>query len=123
MSLLLRTRLKPVALALFLAGLSATSSAQVVISQVYGGGGNSGATFSHDFVELRNTSSAPVSLSGWSLQYASTSGSTWGNRVNLSGSIPANGFFLVRLRSANVATGTPLTSFDQDGGNSIDLAG
>ncbi len=123
MSLLLRTRLKPVALALFLAGLSATSSAQVVISQVYGGGGNSGATFSHDFVELRNTSNAPVSLSGWSLQYASTSGSTWGNRVNLSGSIPANGFFLVRLRSGNVAVGTPLTNFDQDGGNSIDLAG
>lgn len=27
-------------------------SADVVISQVYGGGGNSGAPFTHDFIEL-----------------------------------------------------------------------
>jgi hypothetical protein len=36
--------------------------ADVAISQVYGGGGNAGATFTNDFVELRNTSSAPVDL-------------------------------------------------------------
>lgn len=47
----------------------------IVISQVYGGGGNSGATYSNDYVELFNRSTASVDLSGWSLQYASASGS------------------------------------------------
>ncbi|MCY3004290.1 MAG: lamin tail domain-containing protein, partial [Planctomycetota bacterium] len=54
---------------------SSQAEAQVVISQVYGAGGNSGATYNRDFVELYNTTSAPVSLSGWSVQYASTTGS------------------------------------------------
>lgn len=48
----------------------------IVISQVYGGGGNTGATFTHDFIELFNRGSQPVSLAGWSLQYASASGSS-----------------------------------------------
>jgi predicted extracellular nuclease len=49
-------------------------STDVVISQVYGGGGAPGATFAHDFVELFNRGSAPVSLEGWSIQYASATG-------------------------------------------------
>ena len=49
-------------------------SLDVVISQVYGGGGNSGATYTHDFIELFNRGSSPVSLAGWSLQYASATG-------------------------------------------------
>ncbi|HEX7295583.1 MAG TPA: lamin tail domain-containing protein, partial [Pyrinomonadaceae bacterium] len=43
----------------------------VVISQVYGGGGNTGATLKNDFVELINHSAAPIDLSGWSVQIAS----------------------------------------------------
>jgi predicted extracellular nuclease len=46
----------------------------VLINEVYGGGGNSGATYTHDFVELVNVSSAPVSLDGWTLQYAAAGG-------------------------------------------------
>ena len=38
------------------------ANAQVVISQVYGGGGNSGAPYKSDFIELHNTGSAPVSV-------------------------------------------------------------
>lgn len=49
----------------------------IVISQVYGGGGNSGATYRSDFIEVFNAGSAPVSLSGWSVQYASAAGSSW----------------------------------------------
>jgi hypothetical protein len=49
-------------------------SADIVISQVYGGGGNSGATYTHDFIELFNRGIAPVSLEGWSVQYASATG-------------------------------------------------
>ncbi len=58
------------------AGVS-TAMAQtsgLVISQVYGGGGNSGATFTHDYIEIFNSSNAVRSLNGLSLQYASASG-------------------------------------------------
>jgi hypothetical protein len=58
-------------------GAAGLAQGQVVISQVYGGGGNSGATFKNDFIELFNRGSAPVSLSGWSVQYASSAGSSW----------------------------------------------
>ncbi|NNG35515.1 ExeM/NucH family extracellular endonuclease [Nakamurella aerolata] len=66
----------------------------VVINEVYGGGGNSGSQLKQDFVELYNSSSAPVDLSGWSLQYASTSGTSW-QRTNLTGSVPAKSYYLI----------------------------
>lgn len=71
--------LRPLCAALLaaLSGLSQASSNGLVISQVYGGGGNSGATLRNDFVELFNAGTAPVSLAGWSVQYASATGSTW----------------------------------------------
>ncbi len=49
-------------------------SSDIVISQVYGGGGNSGATYTHDFIELFNRGTSSVSLAGWSVQYASATG-------------------------------------------------
>jgi len=49
-------------------------SSGVVISQVYGGGGNSGATYTHDFIELFNRGTTSASLAGWSVQYASATG-------------------------------------------------
>ena len=53
-------------------GLAASDG--VVISQVYGGGGNAGASFTHDFIELFNRGTAPVVLDGMSVQYASATG-------------------------------------------------
>ena len=49
-------------------------SPNVVISQVYGAGGNSGALLSNDYIELFNRGTATVSLDGWSVQYASATG-------------------------------------------------
>ena len=49
----------------------------VVVSEIYGGGGNSGATLTHDFIELFNRTAAPIDLAGWSVQYASAAGATW----------------------------------------------
>ena len=72
----------------------AQSANHVVISEVYGGGGNSGSTYKNDFVELYNPTSASVDLSGWSVQYASATGSSW-QVTNLTGTIGAHGFFLV----------------------------
>jgi predicted extracellular nuclease len=74
---------------------SAALSASVVISQVYGGGGNTGATFKNDFIELFNRGSAPVSVDGWSVQYASATGSTW-QVTPLSGTIAPGRYYLVQ---------------------------
>lgn len=49
-------------------------SSDVVIRQVFGGGGNAGGPYTHDFIELFNRGSVPVNLAGWSVQYASASG-------------------------------------------------
>jgi len=48
----------------------------VVISQVYGGGGNSGATLKNDFIELFNPTANSVDLSNYNLLYGSA-GATW----------------------------------------------
>jgi hypothetical protein len=49
----------------------------VVISQVYGGGGNTGAPYQNDFIEVFNRGSTSVNISGWSVQYASAAGTSW----------------------------------------------
>ncbi|PZP35817.1 MAG: hypothetical protein DI603_03360 [Roseateles depolymerans] len=63
--------------AAFAAPAVLASSSGVVISQVYGGGGNSGATYKQDFIELFNAGSAPVTITGWSVQYAGATGTSW----------------------------------------------
>src|SRR5436190_16378752 len=80
-------------LILFTIGFTAKS--QVVINEIYGGGGNGGATYKNDFIELYNNSNVPVSLAGWSVQYAAAMGTTWAV-TNLSGTIPANGYYLIQ---------------------------
>ena len=54
----------------------ATPSTTVVISQIYTAGGNSGATYNADYVELFNLSSANVSLNGFAVQYISSTGTS-----------------------------------------------
>ena len=92
---------------------ASAASADVAISQVYGGGGNAGATFTNDFVELRNTSSAAVDLTGWSVQYASAAGTSY-QLTTLSGSIPAGGHYLVQEAAGTGGT-TPLPAPDASG--------
>lgn len=86
-----------------LVGLPGTAHASpdgddLVISEIYGAGGNgSGASRNADFIELYNPTDAPISVNGMSVQYRSTSGTSVGvsNITALSGSVPANGHFLV----------------------------
>ena len=73
----------------------AHAASDVVISQVYGGGGNSGAVYKNDFIELFNRGTATVSLAGWSVQYASASGTSW-SVTALSGSIAPGQYYLVQ---------------------------
>ncbi|GAA1024415.1 endonuclease [Acrocarpospora pleiomorpha] len=88
----------PLAVAATMAALPSTANAlssDVVISAVYGGGGNSGATIKNDFIELANLTGNPINVSGWSIQYASAAGSVF-QMTNLSGSIPAHGRYLIQ---------------------------
>ncbi|MGE5520195.1 MAG: lamin tail domain-containing protein [Candidatus Dadabacteria bacterium] len=82
-------------LALFTILLSLTSHSQVVINEIYGGGGNSGATYKNDFIELYNNGSTAVDLTGWSVQYASSTGTTW-QVTNLAGTIQPHGYYLIK---------------------------
>lgn len=79
-------------------------STDVVISEVYGGGGNSGATWKNDFIELYNAGSATVDLSGWSVQYASAGGSSWTNRTALSGTVAPGAYYLVQEAAGSGGT-------------------
>lgn len=72
-----------------------TPSTGLVISQVYGGGGNSGATLRNDFIELYNGTSADISLAGYSVQYAATAGTSW-QVTPLSGTIQSGHYYLVQ---------------------------
>ncbi|ERF66724.1 putative extracellular nuclease [Cutibacterium granulosum TM11] len=66
-----------------------------LINEVYGGGGNSGATLTHDFVELVNPTSETISLDGYVVEYYGATGNR-GNRCTLSGSVAPGGYFLVQ---------------------------
>jgi predicted extracellular nuclease len=70
-------------------------SPDIVISQVYGGGGNSGAMLKNDFIELFNRGTAAVDVTGWSVQYASAIGSSWQKTV-LSGTIQPGNYYLIQ---------------------------
>jgi hypothetical protein len=84
----------------------------VVISQIYGGGGNSGATYQNDFVELFNPLPTAVNVSTWSMQYASAAGNSWiNNKVNLTGSIQPRHYYLIQLGSF-AAVGATLPTAD-----------
>src|SRR5215210_2227456 len=70
------------------------ASPDVVISEVYGGGGNNGATLTNDFIELYNRGTTTIPLDGWTVRYASSSGTSW-QQTALSGSIEPGQNYLV----------------------------
>src|SRR5215831_12570329 len=72
------------------------TSPSIVISQVYGGGGNSGALYTNDFIELYNSGSTAVTLTGWSVQYGSATGNSWSGVTPLTGILQPGAHFLVQ---------------------------
>jgi 5'-nucleotidase len=75
-----------------------TAGPGLVINEVYGGGGNSGALFKNDFIELRNTGSTSVSLGGMRLEYRAATGSGASSNITAlpSVDVPAGQTFLVQ---------------------------
>ena len=102
------------ALAAVLCGSVGMAQAQVVISQVYGGGGNSGAPLRSDYIELHNNSASTVSLDGWSVQYASSTGTSW-QITPLNGSIAAGGYYLIKQADGANAAAPALPTPDATG--------
>jgi predicted extracellular nuclease len=121
-----RVRRAPIAilsvLAVLAAGLVAAAPAQavsasLVISQVYGGGGNSGATYTHDFVELFNRGNAPAPIGDLSIQYTSAAGTgNFGSATNLLTELPditvQPGQWVLVQESTNAPVGAPLPAPD-----------
>jgi uncharacterized repeat protein (TIGR01451 family) len=94
---------------------------QVKISQVYGGGGNTGAPFNRDFVELFNAGGVAIDITGWSVQYASATGTTWSKTDLPSASIPAGGYFLIQMTLSGTV-GAPLPTPDHIVASAISMS-
>lgn len=88
-----------------------TPPAHLVISQIYGAGGNSGATFDHDYIEIFNPSAVSVNLNGWSVQYASATGTSWSRTTLPSFTLQPGQYFLIQASSSG-ANGNPLPTPD-----------
>lgn len=99
---------------LSLALISVSGSAQVVISQVYGGGGNAGAVYTNDFVELYNRGTVAQSLNGWSVQYASANGTSWAVQTLPNVSIQPGKYYLIQ-QAAGTTPVLALPTPDLDG--------
>ncbi len=92
-------------------------AAGVVISQVYGG---NGSTFARDYVELFNAGSSPVDISGWSVQYASATGTghfSGNGATALAGILQPGQYYLVGLASS--AAGAALPAVDASGTSNL----
>ncbi len=109
------------AAALLGASSAYSASSNLVVSQVYGGGGNAGAAYANDFVELFNPGTTAVDLSTWTLQYASAASTSW-QSTSLSGSIAAGRYYLVQLASA-AAIGASLPAPDATGTTNLAVSG
>lgn len=81
--------------------------AGLVISQVYGAGGLSGAAYKNDFVELHNTTASPIGLGAFSIQYASATGTTWNAQPLSNVTLAPGGYYLITF--AGGSTGAAIT--------------
>jgi Lamin Tail Domain/PKD domain/FlgD Ig-like domain len=94
-----------------LLALSTTAWSQsVVISQIYGGGGNTNSIYTNDFIELYNPTAATVDLSGWSVQYTFSTGSAW-QVTPLYGSLLPGHYYLIQ-EAAGAGVSEPLPTPD-----------
>jgi hypothetical protein len=98
-----------------------SASPDLVVSQVYAGGGNSGAPFTNDFVELFNRGPTSVDISTWTIQYAGAASTSW-QATTLSGSVQPGHYYLVQLASA-AAIGSPLPTADATGTTNLAVSG
>ncbi len=90
---------------------AAPDGSGLVISEVYGAGGNANAVYDADYVELFNPTDAAIDLAGLSVQYRSTSGNPGAPAAPLTGSVDAGSHFLIQM-GASGANGAALPTPD-----------
>lgn len=102
-----------------------TSNAQVVISQVYGGGGNSGATYTHDFIELFNRGTVAQDLTGWSVQYASATSATptWAVQPLTAFTLQPGKYYLIQCAAGATTSGALPTPDSTVASGALTLSG
>ena len=115
------TLLLAAALAALAVPIASGASPDLVLSQLYAGGGNSGATYANDFVELFNRGSSAIDLTGWSVQYATAAGTSW-QVTTLDGSLAPGHHYLVVLASGG-ANGAALPAADATGTSNLAASG
>ena len=104
-------------------GITDDDGTKLVISQVYGGGGNSGATYTNDFIEIFNRGATDISLNGWSVQYAPATGTTGSYSVTALPNVTLQpGHYYLIQEASGGAVGSPLPSPDLVPGTTIDLS-
>ena len=103
------------------ASASGSGAGSIVVSQVFAAGGNSGSPYTNDYIELFNRGASAVSISGWTLQYASATGTVWASTA-LSGSVPAGGHYLVQLASGG-SNGSAIPTADATGTSNLAMSG
>lgn len=82
----------------------------IVFSQIYVNGGNSGAFYNTKFFELYNTTNQDISFNNqWALIYTSASGASFGTGTKLTGTIKAHGYYLVAGSSGATGSSLPVT--------------
>jgi uncharacterized protein (TIGR03437 family) len=87
---------------------------RILISQIFGGGGNSGAPFRNDFIEILNAGTTTVNLNGWSVQYASATASTWSVTPLTSVTLSPGQYYLIQ-ESSGGNNGSLLPAADATG--------
>ena len=113
--------LSALALPLGAASARGSGSGSLVVGELYAAGGNSGAVYTNDYVELFNRGESPVAVDGWTLQYASAASTSW-SQTALSGTIPAGGRYLVALASGGT-NGAALPAADATGTSNLAVTG
>lgn len=112
--------------------LAAPDGSGLVISEVYGAGGNNGAVYNADFVELYNPTGAAIPVDGLAVHYRSAGGGSGGSPYALTGSVPAGGHFLIQMSNTGTngaalpapdATASPAFSMAAAGGQVYLLEG
>ncbi|GAA1977863.1 hypothetical protein GCM10009798_43860 [Nocardioides panacihumi] len=93
----------------------------LVISEVYGAGGNNGAVYNADFVELYNPTASALPLAGLAVHYRSAAGGSGGSPYALSGSVPAHAHWLVQMGAAG-ANGAALPTPDATAAPAFNMA-
>ena len=106
---------------LTLASSALASSPSLVISEIYAAGGNAGALYANDYVELFNRGGSTVDVSSWSVQYATAAGNTW-SATPLAGSIAPGRHLLVQLGPTGTV-GSPLPAPDVTGTTNLAASG